>query len=289
MPRSRSFPRRRGARELAAASTHWLTGLHPVREALLARRRRIDCLWVRRGDPSAAQRELIDLARAAGVPVEEVDAARLEPRAEDEGNPQGVALRVGPLPELSLEALVAESSESGGGSRLLALDGLEDPQNLGAVARVAESAGVGGLILTQRRSPPLSAAVSRASAGAIEWLPVARVPNLARALEQLQAQGYWVVAASPSRGTSLYELDDRALEGNLVVVLGAEGPGIRPGVLACADHRIEIPMQGHVQSLNVSTAGAIILYDLVRRSRSVTSRAPTARPEAGELPDESQS
>jgi 23S rRNA (guanosine2251-2'-O)-methyltransferase len=267
MPRSRSAPRRRGTPDSAAASTHWLTGLHPVREALRAGRRRIDCLWIRRGEPSAAQRELRELARASGVPIEEVDTAQLEQRADGDGNPQGVALRVGPLPELSLGSLVDEVSGSVAGGRLLALDGLEDPQNLGAVARVAESAGVGGLILTQRRAPPLSPAVSRASAGAIEWLKVARVPNLARALEQLQARGYWVLAASPASGAGLYELDDRALQGNLVVVLGAEGAGIRPGVLARADHCVEIPMQGHIQSLNVSTAGAVILYDLVRRAR----------------------
>ena len=226
----------------------------------------MDCLWVRRGEQSEALRELSELARAAGVPIEEVDAARLEQRGEVDGNPQGVALRVGPLPELSLDSLVDGLSGNAGSRRLLALDGLEDPQNLGAVARVAESAGVGGLILTQRRAPPLSPAVSRASAGAIEWLRVARVPNLARALEQLQARGFWVLAASPSSGTGLYELDDRALQGDLVVVLGAEGAGIRPGVLARADHCVEIPMQGQIRSLNVSTAGAVILYDLVRRA-----------------------
>ncbi len=267
MPRSRSLPRRRGSGDPAAASTHWLTGLHPVREALRAGRRRMDCLWIRRGELSAALRELGELARAAGVPIEEVDTARLDQRGEVDGNPQGVALRVGPLPELSLDSLVDGLPGSAGSHRLLALDGLEDPQNLGAVARVAESAGVGGLILTQRRAPPLSPAVSRASAGAIEWLRVARVPNLARALEQLQVRGYWVLAASPSSGVGLYDLDDRALEGDLVVVLGAEGPGIRPGVLARADHCVEIPMQGHIQSLNVSTAGAVILYDLVRRAQ----------------------
>jgi len=269
MPRSRSFTPRRGRRDPApgSTSTHWLTGLHPVGEALRAGRRRLDCLWIRQGEPSAAVRELSERARAAGVPVEEVDAGRLEQRGGGDGNPQGVALRVGPLPELSLDALVAELPEGGVGRRLLALDGLEDPHNLGAVARVAESAGIGGLILTQRRAPPLSPAVSRASAGAIEWLRVARVPNLARALAQLQAWGYWVLAASPSSGTGLYELDDRAVRGDLVVVLGAEGAGIRPGVLARADHCVEIPMQGRIQSLNVSTAGAVILYDLLRRTR----------------------
>jgi 23S rRNA (guanosine2251-2'-O)-methyltransferase len=150
----------------------------------------------------------------------------------------------------------------------VALDGVEDPQNVGAVARVAESAGALGLILTERRAPELTPAVSRASAGAIEWLPVARVANLGRALETLQSDDYWVVAAAPGSEGGLFSVEDRILTGNLVVVLGAEGRGIRPSILDLADHRVEIPMRGEIASLNVSTAGAIILYDLLRRSEA---------------------
>lgn len=266
MSRFRSSTRRPGRREAAPASTQWLTGMHSVREALRAGRRRIDCLWVRERDPNQMHLELVELARDAGVPVEEVEASRLESRLEGEGNPQGVALRVGPIPELTLGALIEQASEAGPGSRLLALDGVEDPQNLGAVARVAESSGVRGLILTHRRAAPLSPAVSRASAGAIEWLPVARLTNLTQGLGELQKRGYWVIAAAPTSGLDLHQMEDRLLTGNLVVVLGAEGPGIRPSVLAQADHRIGIPMRGHIQSLNVSTAGAALLYDLLRRA-----------------------
>jgi 23S rRNA (guanosine2251-2'-O)-methyltransferase len=154
------------------------------------------------------------------------------------------------------------------GRRILALDGVEDPQNLGAVARVAESAGVLGMILTQRRAPALTPSVARASAGAIEWLPVARVSNLGRALAVLQSRDYWVLAAAPDAEGSLYEMKDRILTGNLVVVLGAEGKGLRPSILSQADHRVGIPMRGRVDSLNVSTAGAVLLYDLLRRSES---------------------
>jgi len=259
-------------RESAATSTHWLTGIHPVREALRARRRRLDCLWVRMEEssgPAPRERaELVELARQAEVPVEEVEARRLAQRVEADGNAQGVALRVGPLPELTLETLVAQACEPEPGGNLLALDGVEDPQNVGALARVAEAAGVRGLILTQRRAPALTPAVSRASAGAIEWLPVARVPNLSRALQELQKDGYWVVAAAPSTGEGLYQMEDKLLTGRLVVVLGSEGAGVRASVLAQADHRVEIPMRGRIQSLNVSTAGAVLLYDLVRRAEA---------------------
>ena len=194
---------------------------------------------------------------------------QLEERLESDANDQGVALQAGPLPELSLDELIEfAGSATGSGSRLVALDGVEDPQNLGALARVAESAGAHGLILTERRAPALTPAVSRASAGAIEWLRVARVPNLSRALAVLQASEYWVVAAAPAAKASLFETEDRILTGNLVVVLGAEGKGIRQSIIEQADHLVEIPMRGEIASLNVSTAGAIILYDLLRRAES---------------------
>jgi 23S rRNA (guanosine2251-2'-O)-methyltransferase len=246
-----------------------------VREALRARRRRLERLWLRADRSRADDAELIDLAERAGVRIEAVASERLQDLGEPGSNPQGVALRVGPLPELSLAELVEGLSPEPGRSVLLALDGVEDPQNLGAVARVAEAAGVAGLVLTRRHAPPLTPAVSRASAGAIEWLPVARVPNLRRALGELKERGFWVVAAAAASGRELGVLEDRLLLGELVVVLGAEGRGIRPGVLEQADHRVAIPMRGHVESLNVSTAGAIILYDLLRRADRARGEAPS--------------
>ena len=266
-------------------SADWLTGLHSVHEALRAGRRRIDRLLVREAGRHGEQENLVALARAGGIPVEAVDDKVLDRLAGPDVRTQGVALQVGPLPELSLEDLIADlraaaesvdateaasstatSSTASKGRRLVVLDGVEDPQNVGAIARVAESAGCVGMILTDRRAPALTPAVSRASAGAIEWLPVARVTNLVRALEQLKKERYWVLAAALERSESIYSLPDRVLTGDLVVVLGAEGHGIRPGVLEQADHRVRIPMRGEVDSLNVATAGAVILYELLRRA-----------------------
>ncbi len=270
--RSSSRPTRPALRD-APQSPGWLTGIHSVREALRARRRQIDRLWLRAGSNREDHQELAALARKAGVRVEEVSEAEIERVAGADSNPQGVALDAGPIPELSLSSLVEWASgrragERGPGSRLVALDGVEDPQNVGAVARVAESAGVSGLILTDRRSPGLTPTVSRASAGAIEWLPVARVGNLGRALADLQAQSYWIVAAALEGSQPLFDVEDRLLTGNLAIVLGAEGKGIRPSILDQADHLVQIPMRGRIASLNVSTAGAVILYDLLRRADS---------------------
>jgi 23S rRNA (guanosine2251-2'-O)-methyltransferase len=204
--------------------------------------------------------------------VVEVDAEELLP-ADDEGrshlsppgsgNPQGVALEAGPLPEVSLEELCRGCD---GPRRFVALDGVEDPQNVGAISRVADASGARGMILTAHRAPPLSPAVARASAGAIEWLPVARVANLRNSLKYLKEHGFWVVGADLDAPASLYEVPDSLLQGDLVVVLGAEGKGLRPGVRALVDHPVQIPMQGQVGSLNVATAGAVVLFELLRRS-----------------------
>ncbi len=248
----------------------------------MAGRREFDRLWLRDGKRRDEHVELADLARTRGVLVEVVDASTLASRVDADGNHQGIALRAGPLPELSLAELLESARRvPGGGSRLVALDCVEDPQNVGALARVAESSGARGLILSERRAPALTAAVSRASAGAIEWLPVARVSNLGRALSTVQKSGYWVVAAGLEASSNLFQLEDRILTGDMTIVLGAEGKGIRPSVLAQADHVVEIPMRGKISSLNVSTAGAIILYDLLRRSQAAEDEARGLSGEAG--------
>jgi 23S rRNA (guanosine2251-2'-O)-methyltransferase len=238
-----------------------LTGLNPIREALSARRRELRRLDVRVGASHPGVIALVKRARELGIRVREIEereAARL-------ASP-GIELDAGPLPELGLEELLVASSSRSDPRMLVALDGVEDPQNLGAIARVAESAGAEGLILTHRHAPPLSAAVSRASAGAIEWLPVARVTNLARALEALQKEGFWTLGADAEAADSLYDLPERLARADRVVVLGAEGRGLRPGVASRLDQRLRIPLRGRVDSLNVSTAASVVLFELDRRA-----------------------
>jgi 23S rRNA (guanosine2251-2'-O)-methyltransferase len=259
---------RRGG-HAGAAPVECLHGRHSIEEALRARRRALSRLLIRRGPSRPELEPLVALAREAGVPVLQVEADALPAGVGPaEAGFQGVVLEAGPLPELTdVRVLARREAPAAGGRRLVALDGIEDPQNVGALARVADAAGADGLILTQRRAPPLSPALARASAGAIEWLPVARVPNLGRALETLKEEGFWVIGADPAAPESLYELGDRLLTGDLVLVLGAEGKGLRASIRQALDHPVRIPMLGEVASLNVATAGAVILFELLRRSQ----------------------
>lgn len=250
-----------------------LTGFHPVREALRARRRTLGCLRLE-GSPRPEWDELRTLARAAGVRIVEESASAA---GSDAPRAPWVRLEAGPLPEVDLSTLVSGTPTTP--HTLLALDGVEDPQNLGAMARVADAFGVGGLVLTHRHAPPLSDAVSRASAGAIEWLPVCRVPNLVRALRSLKEQGFWVVGADLEAATDLFSAPDAWLRPPRVLVMGSEGSGLRKSVKEAIDHRVRIPMSGRIASLNVSTAAAVILFELGRRDRTREGRVGAGGPE----------
>lgn len=262
----------RGDRSVRRASpdTEILHGRHVVEEALRADRRKFGRLCVRQGGLAPEWTPVLEMGRKRGVLIQEMDPGDWEgiQQAAGESQLQGCVLEAGPLPVIEgVAALRSVLSDTPGGSILIALDGVEDPQNVGSLARVADAAGVAGIVLTDRRSPPLSPALSRASAGAIEWQRVARVTNLSRALRELKGAGFWVVAADPTAERTVFEFPDRLLSGDLVVVLGAEGKGLRPGILAEVDHGARLPMLGQVQSLNVATAGAILLYEIVRRRK----------------------
>jgi 23S rRNA (guanosine2251-2'-O)-methyltransferase len=258
-PKRRPRRKRRAAARGADPTRITLEGIQAIREALRARRRPLHRLRLRAGARHAAHAGLRALALAAGIPV----LAEPEPAGADSGgNDQGARLDVGPLPEVPLERLAAAGRTP---RTLVALDGVEDPQNVGAIARICEASGAVGLLLTRRHAPPLAAAASRASAGALEWLPVARIPNLSRALNELKEKGFWIIGADLEGALPLYEAPARLLQGDRVVVLGAEGRGLRPGVQRCLDHRVRIPMRGRIESLNVSAAAAVLLYELYRR------------------------
>ncbi len=253
-----------------AAATEHIAGYHAVAEALRAGRRKLFGLRVRQGLRHAGLGELRALADGAGIPVQEMAADALRQGLAPGVRDQGLVLDAGPLPELGLEDLIrARTGGSGDGGapgnrRLVILNGVEDPQNLGAVARAAEGSGAIGLLLAERRAAPLSAAAVRASAGALEHLPVARVPNLARALRSLRDAGFWLIGADAEDAPSLFEVPRRTWEGDLGLVLGAEGRGIRPGVARLLDHRVRIPMAGRVASLNVAAAAAVLLFEAAR-------------------------
>jgi 23S rRNA (guanosine2251-2'-O)-methyltransferase len=262
-----------------------LAGLQSVREALRARRRRFGVLWIRAPGPGAGATpgsprgadELVALAEAAGVSVEWAPSSELEAGLPPGVRSQGVLLEAGPLPELGLPDVLRHPPEEA--PVLVALDEVEDPQNAGAVARAAEAAGAAALLLTRRRAPPLSPAVSRASAGAIEHLPVARVPNLARALRELHARGYWRLGADAAPDATPVEATPDALwTGAVVLVLGSEERGLRPGVAKELDQRVRIPMRGQVASLNVGAAAAVLLFELARRRARARPAPPSDSP-----------
>ncbi|MCH2187991.1 23S rRNA (guanosine(2251)-2'-O)-methyltransferase RlmB [Myxococcota bacterium] len=268
-------------------SEGFLTGQHVIRAALDSENRNLERLWVREGPQSPEIVELVRRARRRGVTVTEAPGRSLVERFGSEAQEvyQGMVLEAGPLRTLSsIEALVGPGSpERPGGAEgleiVVALDGVEDPRNLGAIARVAEAASVLALLIADRRSAPLGNVASRASAGAIERLPVCRVPNLNRGLDGLKKSGFWVIGADAAGDQDLFEMPDRLLTGRVALVMGAEGGGLRPSTLKRVDHRVCIPMQGQVGSLNVSTAAAVILFELVRRESAGASRS---RPEKRE-------
>ncbi len=256
-----------------------LYGLHPVEEALKAGKRRFDHVQVAQERNDLRLEKLVALCRQAGVRVRQESREQLTLLAKTPAH-QGVVALVRPAESLAIEDLfIADPAASGKGSSrlLLALDGVEDPQNLGALLRVADGAGVDGVVLTERRSAPLSPVAVKASAGATEHLRIARVVNLVRALEELKRQNLWIIGLD-ERGSTDYDQFD--LTGNCVIVLGREGAGLHDLVRRTCDHLLRIPMAGGVSSLNVSAAGAVVLYEAFRQRRNAARVPSAARPAA---------
>jgi 23S rRNA (guanosine2251-2'-O)-methyltransferase len=252
-----------------------LYGVHPVEEALKAGKRRFDYVLVAREREDLRLEKLVDACRLAGVRVRQEPREQLTLVAKTAAH-QGVVAIVRAQEFLAIEDLFAPDAagtKTGAARLLLALDGVEDPQNLGALLRVADGAGVDGVVLTERRSAPLSPVVMKASAGAAEHLRIARVVNLVRALEELKRQNLWIIGLD-ERGTADYDQFD--LTGDCVIVLGREGAGLHELVRRTCDHLLRIPMAGGVSSLNVSAAGAVVLYEAFRQRRNAASAIPAA-------------
>lgn len=249
-----------------------LYGVHAVEEALRAGRRRFDHVIVARERHDDRLARLVAACRQAGVRVRQESREQLTQLAGTAAH-QGIVAAVRAQEFLAIEDLFEAPGGSGGGRLLLALDGVEDPQNLGALLRVADGAGVDGVVLTERRSAPLSPAAVKASAGAAEHLRIARVVNLVRALEDLKRHNLWIIGLD-ERGSTDYDQFD--MTGNCVIVLGREGEGLHDLVRRTCDHLLRIPMAGGVSSLNVSAAGAVVLYEAFRQRRAASRMPPTA-------------
>jgi 23S rRNA (guanosine2251-2'-O)-methyltransferase len=257
-----------------------LYGVHAVEEALRAGRRRFDHVMVARERNDDRVARLVAECREAGVRIRQEPREQLTHVAGTTAH-QGVVAMVRAQEFLGIEDLFEPAPSSSTSRLLLALDGVEDPQNLGALLRVADGAGVDGVILTERRSAPLSPATVKASAGAAEHLRIARVVNLVRALEDLKRQNLWIIGLD-ERGTSEYDQFD--LTGNCVLVLGREGAGLHDLVRRTCDHLLRIPMAGGVSSLNVSAAGAVVLFEAFRQRRAADRAAGAGLPKGAFSP-----
>lgn len=242
-----------------SSSTRLLLGIHAVREALRAGSP-LRWIAVNRERQDARVQELLTLAREAGVPVRTEPRAALD-RLAPGGMHQGVVAQAESRPVLDLEDVLAAARTPG---LILALDGIEDPHNVGAILRSACAAGVDGVVLTERRSAGLTETVERVSAGAMEYVRIARVPNLVRALEKLKNSGYWTVGLAGEAKESYWQHDFKL---PTVLVVGAEGKGLHELTRKTCDFLVSIPMAPGVGSLNASVATGLVLFEVVRQRR----------------------
>lgn len=245
-----------------------LEGRNPVLEALRGPREVFEIQMARRLDPSRQVDEIIKLAERSGIPLRRVARSSLDSVART-GAHQGVIARVAPYRYSDMATLLAllEKTES---PLVLVLDGVEDPRNFGALVRVAEGAGADAVVIPSRRSAGVTAAVASASAGAVEHMRIVRVPGVPGALERLKQAGLWLVGAEAGSPAPYYQVD---MSAPVAVVVGGEGKGLARLVRERCDHRVSIPMRGRIGSLNVATAGAVLLYEAVRQ-RAATAPSP---------------
>ena len=248
-----------------------LYGLHPVEEALNAGKRRFDHVLVARERRDERLEAIVALAKELKIRVRTEPRETLTDMARTPAH-QGVVAIVRAQQFLTIEDVL----EPTGQPRLvLALDGVEDPQKLGALLRSADGAGVDAVVMTERRAAPLSAVAAKAAAGAQEHLRIARVVNLVRSLEELKRQNIWIIGLD-ERGSMDYDRFD--FTGDCCLVMGSEGAGLHELVRRTCDHMLRIPMAGGVSSLNVSAAASVVLFEAYRQRRAKT-RKPSASPD----------
>ncbi|HYF80945.1 MAG TPA: 23S rRNA (guanosine(2251)-2'-O)-methyltransferase RlmB [Symbiobacteriaceae bacterium] len=244
-----------------------IEGRIPVLEALKAGRE-INKLLVAKGAREGSILQVIGVAREQGVIIQEVDRARLDQLAPGR-NHQGVIAMVAAHTYAEVDDIFAAAAAKGEDPFILVLDGIEDPQNLGSLLRTADAVGAHGIIIPERRAAGLTETVAKVSAGAVEYVPVARVVNIARTLEELKERGVWVVGTHQDAKEMYHQA---RLTGPLAVVIGSEGKGIGRLVGEKCDFMVRLPMLGHVTSLNAAVAGAILVYEIRRQRDFGTTR-----------------
>ena len=236
-------------------------GRQAVRELLIAGRRRVRELWIATElEESEVVGDIIDIAHSQRVQITDVNRKRLDMAARSEA-PQGVIAWAAPLPETPFEELIKR--RPGKVPFIVAVDGVTDPGNLGAILRSADGAGVSGVVLPRHRAVHVTPTVAKAAAGAVEHVPMSLVAGLPNALQRMRDAGIWVVGLDDGGDKNLFELGDLAAEG-LCLVLGAEGAGLSRLVRERCDVIVHIPMRGRLSSLNVSAAAALAVFEVAR-------------------------
>jgi 23S rRNA (guanosine2251-2'-O)-methyltransferase len=237
-----------------------LIGRNAVTEALRAGRG-INKILLADGDREGQVSEITALAKERGIILQFVERSKIESIAGGLRH-QGVLAYVAPVAYAELEDILAKAEAAGEPPFLLLLDELEDPHNLGALLRTADATGVHGVLIPKRRSVPLTATVAKTSAGAVEYVPVARIGNISQTLKALKEKGFWVAGADMDGSQNYYEAD---LTGPLVLVVGSEGKGMGRLTKEQCDFIVKMPMVGKINSLNASVAGSILMYESMRQ------------------------
>ena len=236
-----------------------IIGRNAVTEALRSNRE-IDTLFVAKGDRSGSIGVIIGKASDRGVVVKEVDRRKLDAMCGG-SNHQGVAARAAVHTYATLDDILNAAKDKGEDPFVVVCDEIEDPHNLGAIIRTADACGAHGIIIPKRRGVSLTYAVGKVSAGAVEYVPVARVPNLPSVLDELKGKGFWIYGADMD-GTAW---DKQDYSGAVALVVGSEGRGISRLVKEKCDFIISLPMKGRINSLNASVAAGILMYEVIRK------------------------
>ncbi len=239
-----------------------LEGRHPVLEALKAGRPLNEILIAKETKPAKIVDDIVRLARRRGVVVRELTRKAIDERAQSRA-PQGVIALVPPFSYSEIDEMIEAATAAGEVPMIVALDGVTDPQNVGALARSALAAGAHGLILRERRSAHITPTAEKAAGGALAHLRVAQVSNLDRTLAQLKEDGVWIVSLDADAEVSIYDAD--IVEAPVCVVVGSEGVGVSHLIRKRSDFTVRIPMYGKVASLNAAAAGAVALFEIRRR------------------------
>ncbi len=236
-------------------------GRNPVIEALRSDSE-INKIYLAKGELQGSAKEIMALAKEKGVQIQLVERAKLDAMFPKE-NHQGAAASIAEANYVDWQDMLANARKKNEDPLLIILDELEDPHNLGAILRTADAVGAHGVIIPKRRAVALTAGVAKAAAGAVSYVPVARVSNLAQTIEALKKEGIWVAGAAMG-GTEVYKQN---LTGPLAIVIGSEGKGLGRLVAEKCDFLISLPMQGQINSLNASVATGVIMYEVLRQRK----------------------